>query len=141
MLTTTFRELKEAGACKERYRFLRKKLRKYVLDTPISIKQIIEICGFQDAVWALVHTFDRCDILIELIEHCINGNPWLASGVYEHIFRIYRSDNFKGVYSNVGRIGYRHDGYEHIFSMIANYHCDDNMAKKLLDFCERAEKC
>ena len=56
MMQTTFRRLEEAGACKERYLFLAKNLggiKKYGKDTPITLKQILDINGLDDALWAL----------------------------------------------------------------------------------------
>lgn len=56
MLVTNFRLLKMNGACKERYRALAKALggiKRYGEDTPITISQILDICGIDDALWAL----------------------------------------------------------------------------------------
>jgi hypothetical protein len=56
MPTTRFRLLHDAGACKERYRFLAKALggiKAYGRDTPITLLQILDINGFYDALWAL----------------------------------------------------------------------------------------
>ena len=72
MPTTSFRLLHDAGACKERYRFLAKALggiKAYGRDTPITLLQILDINGFDDALWALracddAETFSRllaCD--------------------------------------------------------------------------------
>ena len=72
MPTTRFRLLHDAGACKERYRFLAKALggiKAYGRDTPITLLQILDINGFDDALWALracddAETFSRllaCD--------------------------------------------------------------------------------
>ena len=72
MIHTTFRKLHEAGACTERYRFLAKALggiKTYGKDTPITLLQILDINGLDDALWALracddAETFSRllaCD--------------------------------------------------------------------------------
>jgi hypothetical protein len=56
MPTTSFRLLHDAGACKERYRFLAKALggiKAYGVNTPITLLQILDINGFDDALWAL----------------------------------------------------------------------------------------
>ena len=56
MIHTTFRKLHEAGACTERYRFLAKALggiKTYGKDTPITLLQILDINGLDDALWAL----------------------------------------------------------------------------------------
>ena len=56
MPTTSFRLLHDAGACKERYRFLAKALggiKAYGRDTPITLLQILNINGLDDALWAL----------------------------------------------------------------------------------------
>lgn len=56
MIHTTFRKLHEAGACTERYRFLAKALggiKTYGKDTPITLLQILDTNGLDDALWAL----------------------------------------------------------------------------------------
>jgi len=56
MIQTTFQKLHDAGACKERYRFLAKALggiKAYGRDTPITLLQILNINGLDDALWAL----------------------------------------------------------------------------------------
>lgn len=53
--TTSFRELREAGACVPRYRHLAKALggiKAYGLDTPITSRQILESNGEDDVLWA-----------------------------------------------------------------------------------------
>ena len=54
--TTTFAKIKAAGACKPRYRLALRKaggLHKYGRDTPITIRQIIDAGGLDDALWCL----------------------------------------------------------------------------------------
>lgn len=54
--TTTLAKLHAAGACEPRYRHLCKSLggvRKYGRNTPITLLQILDICGLDDALWAL----------------------------------------------------------------------------------------
>jgi len=54
--TTTFGELREAGACRERYRFLAKALggvKEYGERAPISVATILEKSGLDDAGWAM----------------------------------------------------------------------------------------
>jgi len=56
MIQTTFQKLHDAGACKERYRFLAKALggiKAYGRDTPITLLQILDTNGLDDALWAL----------------------------------------------------------------------------------------
>ena len=56
MPTTSFRLLHDAGACKDRYRFLAKALggiKAYGVNTPITLLQILNINGLDDALWAL----------------------------------------------------------------------------------------
>lgn len=56
MIHTTFRKLHEAGACTGRYRFLAKALggvKQYGKNTPITLLQILDINGLDDALWAL----------------------------------------------------------------------------------------
>lgn len=53
---TTFKLLHDAGFSKDKYRRLAKVLggvKNYGRNTPISIVQILNICGLYSAVWAL----------------------------------------------------------------------------------------
>ena len=53
---TTFRLLREHGACKERYKKLAKKLggiKNYGKDRPISFLNILKHNGIDDTLWAL----------------------------------------------------------------------------------------
>jgi hypothetical protein len=55
MLTTTFKRLKEAGACESGYKKLGEALggiTAYGKDTPITLLQILESNGLDDALWA-----------------------------------------------------------------------------------------
>ena len=64
MLHTTFRRAKWAGACPEGYEKMAKALggdKRYGMDTPIPLDKILEVCGFDDALWAL-------QIVIEPVE-------------------------------------------------------------------------
>ena len=54
--TTTFARIKAAEPCKSSYKKALRKaggLRKYGADTPITVRQIVEAVGFDDALWAL----------------------------------------------------------------------------------------
>jgi len=56
VLTTTFRKLHDAGACKERYRYLAKALggiTKYGRTQSINLLQILEHNGLNDFFWVL----------------------------------------------------------------------------------------
>jgi hypothetical protein len=56
MLNTTFELLRKAGACNVRYRYLAKALggiKTYGRDTQITLLQILDICGLDDALWAM----------------------------------------------------------------------------------------
>jgi len=56
MLHTTFRKAKENNACIESYRKLANALggvNKYGRDTLIPLDKVLEVCGFDDTVWAL----------------------------------------------------------------------------------------
>ena len=87
-LTTTFKLLRKAGACKSRYEFLRKALPRpsdlqtedegefcdgcgeqhgYHDDTPINLLTILEINGLDDALWALCATTENCDKVARLM--------------------------------------------------------------------------
>ena len=66
-LTTTFRRLRSAGACTERYKFLRAAL-KGVKDTePINLLTILRTNGLDDALWALSATSKNCDKVARLM--------------------------------------------------------------------------
>lgn len=79
MIQTTFRKLHDAGACKERYRFLAKALggiKAYGRDTPITLLQILNINGLDDALWALracddAETFSRL-LACDYAEHVLH---------------------------------------------------------------------
>ena len=79
MPTTSFRLLHDAGACKERYRFLAKALggiKAYGVNTPITLLQILNINGFDDALWALMacddaETFSRL-LVCDYAEHVLH---------------------------------------------------------------------
>ena len=56
MLTTTFELLHNHGACTGRYRYLAKALggiKAYGREEPISLLQILDVNGLEDALWAL----------------------------------------------------------------------------------------
>ena len=83
MIHTTFRKLHEAGACTERYRFLAKALggiKTYGKDTPITLLQILDINGLDDALWAL----RACDDAEKF-------NRLLACDYAEHVLRIFET--------------------------------------------------
>ena len=79
MIQTTFQKLHDAGACKERYRFLAKALggiKAYGVNTPITLLQILDINGFDDALWALracddAETFSRL-LVCDYAEHVLH---------------------------------------------------------------------
>jgi len=64
MLHTTFRKAKEARVCVESYRKMAKAVggvRKYGMDTPIPLSKVLEVCGLDDALWALHITSENSD--------------------------------------------------------------------------------
>jgi hypothetical protein len=66
MLTTTFRKLKEKKACKDGYKKLAENLggfRKYGNETPISLLQILDSNGSEDAVWCFRATIENSDYI------------------------------------------------------------------------------
>jgi hypothetical protein len=68
--TTTFRKLREAEACKPRYRRLAKKLggiRKYGRDTPITLVQLLKHNGLEDTLWAISCSIDATPGLDQLL--------------------------------------------------------------------------
>jgi hypothetical protein len=68
-LTTTFRLLREASACRPRYEFLRNALSReeYGDDTPINLLAILDTNGLDDALWALSATAENCDKVVRLM--------------------------------------------------------------------------
>ena len=84
MPTTSFRLLHDAGACKERYRFLAKALggiKTYGKDTPITLLQILNTNGLDDALWAL-RTCDDAEKFSRL----------LACDYAEHVLHIFEDE-------------------------------------------------
>jgi len=66
-LTTTFKHLRDVGACKSRYKLLRAAL-KGVKDTePINLLTILNTNGLSDALWALRATDENCDKIARLM--------------------------------------------------------------------------
>ena len=83
MPTTSFRLLHDAGACKERYRFLAKALggiKAYGRDTPITLLQILDINGLDDALWAL-RACDDAEVFSRL----------LACDYAEHVLHLFEA--------------------------------------------------
>ena len=74
MLYTTFAKAKGNNACIESYRKMGDALGgiiKYGKDTPIPLDKIMEVCGLQDAIWALRCTIEPSEnLLIEFACQC-----------------------------------------------------------------------
>ena len=70
MLNITFAKAKKSKACIESYRKLGNALggiTKYGKDTPIPLDKVLEVCGLQDAIWALRCTIEPSkNFIIEL---------------------------------------------------------------------------
>src|SRR5208337_4289073 len=66
-LTTTFRLLRKAGACKTSYKALRKALEGVKDTEPINLLTILEVLNLDDALWALRATKENCDKIARLI--------------------------------------------------------------------------
>ena len=69
MLHSTFRKAREDGACIESYRKMAKALggiKKYGLDTSIPLDKVLDICGLDDALWALRIVIEPADREIRL---------------------------------------------------------------------------
>ena len=60
-LTTTFRKLRKASACEERYKFLRAALKGVKDYEPINLLTILSTNGLNDALWALAATVEDCE--------------------------------------------------------------------------------
>lgn len=82
MLHTTFRLAKEANpepACKTSYKKFAKHVggvKKFGQDTPIPLTEILDVCGFQDAIWCLKCTIENSDrfcrlYILECAEHVL----------------------------------------------------------------------
>lgn len=82
-LTTTFRRLRAAGACKERYKFLRAALKDTKDTTPINLLTILETNGLDDALWALQATTENCDVPARL----------MAADFAEQVLPIWQKDS------------------------------------------------
>jgi hypothetical protein len=86
-LTTTFKRLRAAGACKDRYKFLRAALKGTKDTTPINLLTILETNGLNDALWALKATAENCDVLARAAEaaawaaRAAEDAAWAAAGV------------------------------------------------------------
>jgi hypothetical protein len=64
MLYTTFALARKSGACPESYKKMATALggvRKYGAHTLIPLTKVIEVCGLQDALWALRFTTENSD--------------------------------------------------------------------------------
>jgi hypothetical protein len=64
MLHTTFARAKEANACTESYhKFAKFKggIRKWGKDTPFPLSEVLEVCGLNDALWALRIVIEPAD--------------------------------------------------------------------------------
>jgi len=89
---TTFNDLRDAQACTKRYRHLAKALggiTKYGRGTPISLLQVLDICGIADAVWAV----DSCEFtptLSDAFYRFVEDSEKLINDAYYNT----RIDNF-----------------------------------------------
>jgi hypothetical protein len=64
VLTTTFARAKEANACIESYRKFAKfkgGVTKWGKDTPFPLSEVLEVCGLNDALWALRIVIEPAD--------------------------------------------------------------------------------
>ena len=66
-LTTTFKRLRKAGACTERYKFLRHALKGVKDNDSINLLTILETNGLDDALWALCATTQDCEKIAHLM--------------------------------------------------------------------------
>jgi len=90
MLYTTFKLARDANACTTSYRQFARHVggvRKYGPDSPIPLTDILEVCGFDDALWAL-----RCTAEPELVEIL---SRHLAADFAEHVLHIFE-DKYPG---------------------------------------------
>ena len=86
MLYITFRLAKEAGACAESYKQFARHvggITKFGKDTPLPLTDVVEVCGFEDALWALRRTTEPCDRLARLF----------ACDCAEHVLPIFEQKN------------------------------------------------
>ena len=70
MLHTTFRKARKAGACLSKYKKMAKALggvKKYGKDTPIPLDKILDVCGFDAALWCLCCVIEPADREIRLL--------------------------------------------------------------------------
>jgi hypothetical protein len=66
-LTTTFKRLRAAGACTDRYKFLRAALGGVKDSEPINLLTILATNGLDDALYALKATIENCDVPARLM--------------------------------------------------------------------------
>ena len=67
-LTTTLNLLHEAHACEPRYKVLLAGLGlDYPKDKPIDLMTILDICGLDDAMWAMCATAENCKKVARLM--------------------------------------------------------------------------
>jgi len=69
MLHITFERARAAGACRDRYRLFAKALggiKRYGASTPIPLDKVLEVCGLEDAIWALQCVVEPADRQIRL---------------------------------------------------------------------------
>jgi len=86
MLYITFRLAKEAGACAESYKQFARHvggITKFGKNTPLPLTDVVEVCGFGDALWALRCTTEPCDRLARLF----------ACDCAEHVLPIFEQKN------------------------------------------------
>ncbi len=95
MLHTTFALAHKANACTGSYRKMAKVLggvSTYGEDTPIPLTKIVEVCGLQDALWALRCTRENSDRLARLFA-CDCAERVLP--IWEKQYPASSSDSFK----------------------------------------------
>ena len=67
MLTTTLQKLKDAGACVDRYKHLRKAVGKsFGMSTNLPLARILATNGLDDCLWAMDHAVDGGDKICRL---------------------------------------------------------------------------
>ncbi len=63
MTTTSLKALKKAGACRDRYNYLKESLNDYRGDQPLLYSDILNINGINDTFWALRNTLNNDNLL------------------------------------------------------------------------------
>lgn len=84
--TTSFQRLYDLDACTGRYKYLAKALggiQKYGKETPITLIQILDICGLEDLEWLISNLKNRPKGLAPLISSAYRRTLKSGDAIYD----------------------------------------------------------